>query len=136
MKFENVIWNEDCLNGVDKIPDNSIDLLLADPPYCLGKDYGNNSDKMDADEYLEWSYQWIDAFIPKIKDTGSFYIFLSWQFSPEIFSQTSYAMIFILIWTFLHTGWQNEFLVTFPQLRFSNRLLRFCMPNLLFFIDS
>jgi site-specific DNA-methyltransferase (adenine-specific) len=100
MKFENVIWNEDCLNGVDKIPDNSIDLLLADPPYCLGKDYGNNSDKMDADEYLEWSYKWIDAFIPKIKDTGSFYIFLSWQFSPEIFSHIKKKMVMVneIIW--------------------------------------
>jgi site-specific DNA-methyltransferase (adenine-specific) len=100
MKFENVIWNEDCLNGVDKIPDNSIDLLLADPPYCLGKDYGNNSDKMDVDEYLEWSYKWIDAFIPKIKDTGSFYIFLSWQFSPEIFSYIKKKMVMVneIIW--------------------------------------
>lgn len=53
MKFENCIFNEDCLSGVNKIPDNSIDLLLADPPYCLGKDYGNNSDKMNENDYLE-----------------------------------------------------------------------------------
>jgi site-specific DNA-methyltransferase (adenine-specific) len=100
MKFENVIWNEDCLNGVTKIPNNSIDLLIADPPYCLGKDYGNESDKMNPYDYLEWSYKWIDAFIPKIKDTGSFYIFLSWQFSPEIFSYIKKKMIMVneIIW--------------------------------------
>jgi site-specific DNA-methyltransferase (adenine-specific) len=100
MKFENIIWNEDCLKGVDKIPNNSIDLLLADPPYCLGKDYGNNSDKMSADAYLEWTYRWIDAFIPKIKDSGSFYIFLSWQFSPEIFSYIKKKMVMVneIIW--------------------------------------
>lgn len=100
MKFENYIFNEDCLSGVNKIPDNSIDLLLADPPYCLGKDYGNNSDKMNTEDYLEWTSKWIDAFIPKIKNTGSFYIFLSWQFSPEIFCYIKKKMIMVneIIW--------------------------------------
>lgn len=82
----NRIFNEDCLEGIDKIPDESLDLVVADPPYCLGKDYGNNSDKMDPQEYLMWTYKWIDKVIPKLKDTGSFYIFLTWRYSPEIFS--------------------------------------------------
>jgi site-specific DNA-methyltransferase (adenine-specific) len=47
MDFKNQIFNEDVLIGINKIPDDSIDLIAADPPYCLGKDYGNNSDKMD-----------------------------------------------------------------------------------------
>lgn len=81
----NKIFNEDVLSGINKIEDNSIDLILTDPPYCLGKDYGNNSDKKSSNEYLEWTYQWIDAVLPKLKDSGSFYIFLSWQYSPEIF---------------------------------------------------
>lgn len=96
----NKIFNQDCLTGVDAIPDKSIDLLLADPPYCLGKDYGNNSDKMDPEDYIVWSYKWIDAFIPKLKDTGSLYIFLSWQFSPEIFSHIKKKMTMVneIIW--------------------------------------
>ncbi len=100
MNIENVIWNEDCLVSAQKIPNNSIDLLIADPPYCLGKDYGNNSDKLSPKEYLEWSYRWIDAFVPKIKDTGSLYIFLSWQFSPEIFCYLKRKMTMIneIIW--------------------------------------
>ena len=35
------LWNKDFLLGVKKIEDNSIDLIVTDPPYCLGKDYGN-----------------------------------------------------------------------------------------------
>ena len=81
----NKIFNEDILLGIDKIEDNSIDLILTDPPYCLGKDYGNDSDQKSAEDYLNWTYQWIDAVLPKLKKTGSFYIFLSWQYSPEIF---------------------------------------------------
>ena len=98
--INNTIFNEDCLIGASKIQDNSLDLLIADPPYCLGKDYGNNSDKLKASDYLDWSFKWLDIFIPKIKNTGSFYIFLSWQFSPEIFSYLKKKMTMIneIIW--------------------------------------
>ena len=58
------VFNEDALEGIAKIPDCSIDLVLTDPPYCLGKDYGNNSDKLDPEAYLEWSKQWIDVIFP------------------------------------------------------------------------
>jgi len=88
------------LEGFKRIPDNFIDLVIADPPYCLGKDYGNNSDKLAPKDYLDWSKIWIDAVIPKIKDTGSLYVFLTWQYSPEIFSyiKTKLIMINEIIW--------------------------------------
>lgn len=100
LEFINQIFNEDCIVGMSKIPDNSIDLIVADPPYCLGKDYGNNSDKMNSDDYLKWMQRWIDVCIPKLKTTGCFYIFLSWQYSPEIFSYLKKNMIMIneIIW--------------------------------------
>lgn len=99
-KIRNKIFNEDCLVGIKKIPNGSLDLIIADPPYCLGKDYENNSDKLDSKEYLEWTYKWIDAVIPKLKESGSFYIFLSWQYSPEIFSFIKRKMLMIneIIW--------------------------------------
>ncbi len=96
----NKIFNEDVLSGIDKIENNSIDLILTDPPYCLGKDYGNDSDKKPADEYLKWTYKWIDLVLPKLKESGSFYIFLSWQYSPEIFVylKKQLKMINEIIW--------------------------------------
>lgn len=96
----NKIFNEDVLNGISKIPNNFVDLVVADPPYCLGKDYGNNSDKLKPKDYLEWSKKWIDAVVPKIKNRGSFYIFLTWQHSPEIFSYMKKNLIMIneIIW--------------------------------------
>lgn len=94
------LYNEDCMRGLDKIHNNSIDLVLTDPPYCLGKDYGNDSDKMKGSEFLEWTQAWIDKVIPKIKETGSLYIFATWQFSPEIFSyiKTKMEMVNEIIW--------------------------------------
>ena len=98
--YINNIFNEDCIAGIAKIPDGSIDLVCVDPPYSLGKDYGNNSDKQTPEEYLEWTYNWIDAVIPKMKPNASFYIFLSWQFSPEIFVylKKKLTMINEIIW--------------------------------------
>jgi len=98
--FINKIYNEDCFAGIHRIKDNSVDLIVADPPYCLGKDYGDDSDKKSPKEYLSWTYQWVDAVIPKLKETGNFYIFLSWQFSPEIFSymKTKLHMNNEIIW--------------------------------------
>ncbi|MFH0948040.1 MAG: site-specific DNA-methyltransferase [Elusimicrobiota bacterium] len=99
-KYLNRIFNEDAIEGINKIPDKSVDLIVTDPPYCLGKDYGNNSDKLNPEEYLFWSAKWIDAVIPKLKNTGSFYIFLTWKYSPEIFSymKTKITMINEIIW--------------------------------------
>jgi len=92
--------NEDFLEGVKTLPDKSIDLIVADPPYGLGKDYGNNSDMKSADEIIEWTIKWIDLVIPKIKDTGGLYIFATWRHSPEIFSLIKKRMIMIneIIW--------------------------------------
>jgi site-specific DNA-methyltransferase (adenine-specific) len=79
------VFCEDALAGMARIPDGAIDLILTDPPYNLGKDYGNDSDQQSVDDYLAWTERWIDIAIPKLKDNGSLYIFLTWRFAPEIF---------------------------------------------------
>jgi site-specific DNA-methyltransferase (adenine-specific) len=98
--FLDRILNEDAMAGIARIPDDSIDLVVSDPPYCLGKDYGNGSDKLEPEEYLDWSKQWLDAIIPKLKSTGSFYIFLTWRYSPEIFCylKKKLTMLNEIIW--------------------------------------
>lgn len=96
----NKIYNEDCLRGMNKIPGEFVDVVLTDPPYCLGKDYGNDSDLKESGEYLEWTYEWLDAVIPKLKASGTLYLFLSWQYAPEIFSYLKKKMLMLneIIW--------------------------------------
>src|ERR1700760_4615226 len=79
------IRNRDFLADAANIPDASIDLIVADPPYGLGKDYGNDSDMLSGDAFLEWTYRWLGLAIPKLKPSGSLYIFCTWQYSPELF---------------------------------------------------
>lgn len=94
------LHNEDALAGAARLADESVDLLLADPPYGLGKDYGNDSDDLRGEEYLAWTRSWVERYLPKLKPTGSLYIFLTWQHSPEVFSylKTQLLMINEIIW--------------------------------------
>ena len=96
----NQIYNEDFFDGIGKIENNSVDLIIADPPYGLGKDYGNDSDKIDAEKYQQWSESWLALALPKLKRTGSLYIFLTWRFSPEVFCYLKKKMIMLneIIW--------------------------------------
>ena len=98
--WHNRIFCEDAVTGLQRIPDASIDLILADPPYGLGKDYGNDSDKREAENYLAWMQTWIDLAIPKLKGNGSLYIFLTWRYSPEIFVMLKQRMTMMneIIW--------------------------------------
>ena len=99
--WRNRIFCEDVLHGIDRIPDGAVDLIIADPPYGLGKDYGNDSDKpVDAAAYLDWMTRWVDAVLPKLAPNGSLYIFLTWRNSPEIFVMLKQRMTMIneIIW--------------------------------------
>lgn len=94
------LFQEDALAGVSRIADGSVDLMVADPPYGLGKDYGNDSDLRRGEEYVAWTRQWLEAYLPKLKPAGSLYIFLTWQHSPEVFSflKTRMLMLNEIIW--------------------------------------
>lgn len=90
----------DALEGIALLPDACIDLLIADPPYGLGKDYGNDSDKKDSAEFLAWMEKWLTLVIPKMKPNASLYIFTTWRYSPEIFAFLKYRLTMLneIIW--------------------------------------
>lgn len=96
----NQIYCEDALKGLARLPDDSVDLILTDPPYNLGKDYGNDSDQQAVADFLHWTEQWVDAALPKLKDSGSLYIFTTWRFAPEIFVMLKRRLTMIneIIW--------------------------------------
>jgi site-specific DNA-methyltransferase (adenine-specific) len=71
----NKIYNSDCIIGMKKIPDNSADIIICDPPYNIGKDFGNNSDKQEFQNYLNWCDQWIEQCIRILKPNGTLYIY-------------------------------------------------------------
>jgi site-specific DNA-methyltransferase (adenine-specific) len=99
-EFRNTVFCEDALAGFSRIPDGAVDLLIADPPYGLGKDYGNDSDKLESAQYLQWMTRWVDLALPKLKRNGSLYIFLTWRYSPEVFVMLKQRMTMLneIVW--------------------------------------
>lgn len=69
----NKIYQMDCINFLNNVSNNSIDLAVIDPPYNMNKaDWDTFASFQD---FLSFTYNWIDTLIPKLKDTGSIYIF-------------------------------------------------------------
>lgn len=64
---KSLLINDDCLNALTKIPDNSIDFCFADPPYNLDKKYENWDDDKDIHEYFEWCDTWMTEIIRILK---------------------------------------------------------------------
>jgi site-specific DNA-methyltransferase (adenine-specific) len=71
----NKIYNEDCIIGMKKIKNESVDIIICDPPYNIGKDFGNNSDKQKMDDYLLWCDNWITECLRILKPHGTLYIY-------------------------------------------------------------
>lgn len=70
-----LIQNIDCLIGMKELPDNSIDIIIADPPYNIGKDFGNDSDKQTYPDYIEWVKLWLIECQRLLKPTGTMFIY-------------------------------------------------------------
>jgi site-specific DNA-methyltransferase (adenine-specific) len=67
----NTVINGDCLIALSHIPDNSIDVCFADPPFNLDKKYASYEDRLPLEEYLEWCERWLLELIRITKPTGS-----------------------------------------------------------------
>jgi len=73
-QFVNRIIEGDCLEIMDQIDDNSVDLTFADPPFNLGKNYMYYKDDKKVEEYLEWCKKWIDEMVRITSPTGSIFV--------------------------------------------------------------
>ncbi len=66
----NKIYLGDCLELMRQLEDNSVDLVLTDPPYNIGKE---EWDKID--NYISWFGKVLKEIERVLKDNGSFYFF-------------------------------------------------------------
>lgn len=95
----------------NEIEDNSIDLIFADPPYNIGKNFAGCKDKWETDEkYLKWCYQWLDLCIRKLKPSGTFYVMTSTQFMPffDLYLREKLTILSRLIWYYDSSGVQAK----------------------------
>lgn len=65
-----------------RLPEKSVDLIIADPPYNLRKTYGNTTfSKKKAEEYEAFTRKWLSAVKPLLKENGSVYVCCDWESS-------------------------------------------------------
>lgn len=71
-----VLYQGDCLKFLSSLPSEVVDVVFADPPFNLGKEYGEGvSDQMEIEKYLAWSKQWLDESVRVLKPGGSLFVF-------------------------------------------------------------
>jgi len=68
----NIIYNEDCISGMSKLPDNCIDLVVTSPPYNLGVNYDTYNDWMEWPDYYDWCRLWLRQIYRILKPDGRF----------------------------------------------------------------
>lgn len=70
----NVIHHGDAIEILKKYPDESVDLVFADPPYNLDKDYSAYDDERPERNYIEWCNDWLYEYSRILKPTGSLFV--------------------------------------------------------------
>ncbi|MGD0175833.1 MAG: site-specific DNA-methyltransferase [Candidatus Bathyarchaeia archaeon] len=70
-------FRSDCLRFLDLLRSESIDFCFADPPFNLGKNYGDPSfeDNNGVDEYRRWCKRWLNAVIRVLKPGGTLCVY-------------------------------------------------------------
>ncbi len=69
----------DALRELPMLEAETFDLIIADPPYNLGKDYGNNRDIKVFSEYLDFTRSWLKEAHRLLKPQGTMYVFMGFR---------------------------------------------------------
>ena len=101
----------DCVSVMKQICEDSIDLIFADPPYGIGKDFGTTKDEWDdIHQYFEWSKGWIDECMRILKPNGTMYFMSSTQYMPILdrYVDEKYHIINRIVWVYDSSGVQSK----------------------------
>jgi len=84
-----LLYDADCFVVLSALKRDSIDCVFADPPFNLGKDYGNGAakDSLDTQNYLKWCFAWLDECVRVIKPGGSIFVYTLPQWGYHLASQ-------------------------------------------------
>lgn len=80
----NRIYNEDCLDGMKRMPDGSVDLIATDPPYNIARDNNFTTMGRAGIDFGEWDkgfdqIGWLEETTRVISQNGSIVIFNDWK---------------------------------------------------------
>jgi len=117
---ENTIVVGDCLDIMKQMPDECVDLVVADPPYNIGK-----AEWDDIEEYILWSAGWLREALRILTFQGSIYVCSSQRWMPYLFIELDRMAI-----------WQNTIVWHYTNGLGSNRHYSMRYEPLLFFTKT
>jgi len=92
----NKIYNMDCIEGMKLIPNNTIDLVITDPPFAIDfkakrNNYHRTSSRVlegyneiPKEKYYDFTFKWMKEVYRVLKDSGSMYVFSGWNNLKDI----------------------------------------------------
>ena len=100
-----------CIEVLKTLSDGSVDLIFADPPYNINKDFGNNKDSWESVEsYIEWCKQWLDECMRVLSETGTMYFMTATQHMSylDVYMSEKYNVLCRIIWSYDSSGVQSK----------------------------
>ena len=76
----------DAIEELSKLENGIVDLIVTDPPYNLNKNYGTSQDKLEFEEYLEFSRTWLNEAKRVLKPDGTIYVFMGMKYISYIYT--------------------------------------------------
>ena len=67
-----------CLDGMQQLPDRSIDLIITEPPKDPWSEINDQGSQMTLQEYYQWNEKWLDQSYRVLKNTGGLYLLCDW----------------------------------------------------------
>lgn len=106
----NTIIIGDALAAFRSVPTGTVDLIFADPPYNIGKDFDGIHDRVDEDTFLQWCFEWLAECVRILKPDGSFYLMNSTQNMPalDLWCRQRLTILSRIVWSYDSSGVQAK----------------------------
>lgn len=102
------IHHGEALEVLQTIGTGTIDLIFADPPYNIGKDFDGIHDRVEESEYFAWCWKWLDECHRILKPDGTFYLMNSTQNMPhlDLYCRSRFEILSRIVWSYDSSGMQ------------------------------
>lgn len=104
-----IYWGDAIRVLEECIPDASVHLIFADPPYNIGKRFAGFVDRWPTEkEYAEWCYRWLALCEKKLLPHGSLYVMASTQSMPylDLYLRERMNVLARIVWHYDSSGVQ------------------------------
>lgn len=72
---QNTILKMDCIEAMRSLPDGFCNLIIADPPYNLNKDFGEWKEADRKGEWKEWTRRWLAEALRLLSERGNIFVY-------------------------------------------------------------